>query len=246
MYNQTMSLFDPYLAYNAIGWVIGGVSLLVFGLQVYRVDRSLSTQLTRHYILYSIALGSGIIIFSAPALLTGNQAVLKGFYIVGEALIDFSLVYQAWIAAHFLVGSALAKRIATIVTGVLAAFLWVMQILSPAPYRFENSVVWGMNTPAHFAIATIMTILILPVTYFFLKQAFNGTETIARIKSFATGAICLIIYVQYMFLLFYYNDRQPLWSSIVNIVAFSAFLIALLIPRKLTERVMTANLNPAK
>ncbi len=238
-----MNAFDPFLAYNALGWVIGGLSLLVFGLQVFRLDRSLSTNLTRHYILYSIALGGGIIIFSAPGLLTADQSILKGFYIVGEGLIDFSLVYQAWIAAHFLVGSNLAKRIATIITGILSAILWISQILSPAPFRDGNSVVWGMNNSAHISIATIMTILILPVTYFFLKQSVSVGDTRARIKSFATGSTCLIVYAQYMVLLFYYHDHQPLWNSIINIVVFSAFLIALLIPRKLTQTVMTTQMK---
>ena len=132
--------------------------MFVFGLQVYNLDRGLSTNLSRHYILYSLALGAGLIIFSLPALLTGDQAVLKGFYIVGEGLIDFSLVYQAWIAAHFLIGSALAKRIATATTGVLAAFLWAMQIISPLPFRLDNSIVWEMNTAGHIAITTILTI----------------------------------------------------------------------------------------
>ncbi len=238
-----MNLFDPFLAYNALGWVIGGASLLVFGLQVYRLDRSLSTNLTRHYILYSLALGGGIIIFSAPGLLTSNQTILKTSYVIGEGLIDFSLVYQAWIAAHFLVGSILAKRIATITTGILSAILWVSQILSPAPFRLENSVVWGMNAVGHFSIATIMTILILPVTYFFLKQSVSTGDSRARIKSFATGITCLIIYVQYMFLLFYFHDHQPLWNSIINIIVFTAFLIALLIPRKLTATVMSGQIK---
>jgi hypothetical protein len=240
-----MNLFDPFLAYNALGWVIGGVSLLVFGLQIWRINRALSTQLTRHYILYSLALGGGIIIFSLPALLTANQTLLKDFYIVGQAFIDFSLVYQAWIAAHFFVGSAIAKRIATIGTAILAAILWVAQILGPLPYRADHSVVWGMNDVAHAAIATILTILILPVTYFFFKQSFSQGDLTARIKSFATAITCLVVYVQYMFLLYYYHDQQPLWSSIINIIVFTIFLIALLIPRKVTETMMTTQLTPS-
>ena len=238
-----MDLFSPYLAYNAIGWVIGGISLLVFGFQIWRIDQSLSTQLTRHYILYSAALGGGILIFSLPGLLTADPGILKATYVVGEAMIDFSLVYQAWIAAHFIVGSDLAKRIATIATGIISTYLWVMQILSPTPFRSSGSVVWGMNTGAHVAITAIMTILLLPVTYFFFKQAYATQDSRARIKSFATGMTCAVIYVQYMILLYHYHDHQPFWASIINIVAFSGFLIALILPRKLTETFMTTGIQ---
>jgi fumarate reductase subunit D len=240
-----MELFSPYLAYNAIGWVIGGASLLLFGFQIWRIDHNLSTQLTRHYILYSLSLGGGIVIFSLPGLLTADPGILKGSYIAGEGLIDFSLVYQAWIAAHFIVGSGLAKRIATIATGFISAYLWVMQSISPTPYRENNSVVWATNSGAHIAITAIMTILLLPVMLFFFKQSIATKDVAARIKSFSTGMICAIIYVQYMILLYHYHDHQPFWASIINIVSFSAFLLALLIPRKLTETVMTTQMKPS-
>ncbi|MEO7617453.1 MAG: hypothetical protein ABIS59_01275 [Candidatus Saccharibacteria bacterium] len=240
-----MQLFSPFLAYNAIGWVIGGISLSLFGYQIYRIDRKLSTQLTRHYILYCSALGGGMLVFALPGLFIADTGVLKFTYLIGEALIDFSLVYQAWIVAHFIVGSNFAKRAATLLTGIVAAFLWVMQVLSPTPYRLAHDVVWPMNTGAHWALAAIMSILLIPVTMFFFKQSLTVGDSITRIKSFSTGFTCAVIFVQYMILMFHYHDVAPIWASIINIISFSGFLIALLIPRKLTETVIVAQLPSA-
>lgn len=205
--------------------------MLTFSYKSWRLYRGTATSLTSYYAPYCFLLGLGMLLGSLPLLFTDSPAAMRHWYLAGQAVTWISLLWQAQIDWFLMLRPRWSRWILILPTAAAGAFIWLNQLGATQPRHDGKLIVWGNPYAACVGAVIILSILLLPIIVFYVRQAFALANAWSRRRALSIAFMALAIYAGEIYIYLVLRGNEPVGLSLFDCVVFGVFFLTMLIPR---------------
>ena len=214
--------------FNAYTWTWGGIAVYAFMIKSILSYRRTRNPIARIYIWLGLTFGTGLLFYGLPGLLTDNISILHYTYFVADIGVQLSLQFAVWlmwflgmrlyVSLKYLLAVSLSLSFAIMIIEVMTSKVSISQ--SP------HLIVYQDKLPVLILKSIIYVLVALPVGYFLLRQVPNQATAKAKIQSFISGLLFIIVCLAATSNNIFDKGSDTISSSTDLAIFFAVFLLA--------------------
>lgn len=227
-------IIAPSFPLNMLAWSYAATVLLIFAAKNYGIYRQSNNRLHRLFAYFLLVIGSGLLVFAVPPLLTDQPQLLRITMSLADVTIMLSLLIQARICRELKLFPPGFYRIISVLIVLIAASVFILG-LTFTQVQFEAYLTWQRLHPLNGALQSLVFgLTLLPAGYFFIKNGLQQGRPKARIKVAGFGLVYVVASLVSIYNYGLSRGQDSLASAVLVAIAFTGLLVIALTPSQAT------------